>query len=60
MIHPSLYAIASKSAIYLWDGVNALNKLNDCGSTLWDLDVSCDGKLLMAGAADGIIRYGSI
>ena len=43
MIHPSLYAIASKSAIYLWD-----------------LDVSCDGKLLMAGAADGIIRYSSI
>ena len=56
MINSSLYAIASHSAVYLWDGVNTLNKLSDCGSTVWDLDVSCDGQLLIAGAADGIIR----
>ncbi|KAK8809013.1 hypothetical protein WA171_001141 [Blastocystis sp. BT1] len=56
VIHSSLYAIASHSAVYLWDGMNTLNKLSDCGSTVWDLDVSCDGQLLMAGSADGIIR----
>lgn len=60
VIHSSLYAIASHSAVYLWDGMNTLNKLSDCGSTVWDLDVSCDGQLLMAGSADGIIRSSSV